>query len=366
MAAGPHSNFVTTNSDPTTGVRRVAHAELSGWVRRVLAAHDVPERWATVAAVSLVAANLRGVDSHGLHLLPYYVKHLRIGNINPATEGVVVSESGACLVYDGQHALGQVVSTICCDHALRLAGVHGVGMVVSRNSSHFGTAAYWGQRISDGGMIGVVMCNASPSVPPWQGREGRIGTNPLCVSMPTRGGGHWLLDMATTKVAINKILRARSDNLEEIPEGWATDADGVPTTTTAKAHYAMPLGGYKGSGLGLMTEVLGAVLSGGVLCTEVGGVPFFDRPMNTSQTFIAIDPSRFLPAGELQARMEDLVSRVKSSPPASGYHEVLVAGEPEVRIEEDRRTNGIPVQPGVWRELEEIAIELSLPLPELR
>ncbi|MBC7238425.1 MAG: Ldh family oxidoreductase, partial [Chloroflexi bacterium] len=177
----------------------------------------------------------RGVDSHGVHLLPEYANHFRNGNIRPEADGHVVSESGACLLYDGEHGIGQWISYLCCQHAVRLARAHGLGMVVARNSNHFGAAAYWGQQIAAHRMIGIVMCNASPSVPPWQGREGRIGTNPICVAAPSTGEGAWLLDMATTTVAMNKIRRAYNDGLRTIPYGWAMDRDGVPTTSAEEA-----------------------------------------------------------------------------------------------------------------------------------
>ncbi len=154
---------------------------------KILLSAGVPLQRAELVADSLVAANLRGVDSHGVLLLPHYVTQLKAGNIDVSTDGRVLSESGACLLYDGEHGLGHCVSAVCCGHAVRLARAHGLGMVVARNSNHFGAAAFWAQRISAEGMIGIVMCNASPTVPPWQGRDGRFGTNPICVSLPSFG-----------------------------------------------------------------------------------------------------------------------------------------------------------------------------------
>src|SRR5678815_2276110 len=128
-------------------------------------------------------------------------------------------------------------------------------MVVARESSHFGAAAYGAQKYSREGLIGIVMCNASGLVPPWQGREPRYGTNPICMSVP---GGRWLLDMATTTVAAGKIFKAATNGQETIPAGWAMDTEGVPTTSVQVALKGLisPLGGYKGSGLALMVEIL--------------------------------------------------------------------------------------------------------------
>lgn len=346
----------------------VESSDLHEFVVRLLYASDVPLSKADLVAESLVAANLRGVDSHGVHLLPHYVRQLSVGNIDPSAEGRIVSEVGGCMVFDGAGGIGQYISDVCCRHAVRLGRIHGLSMVVSRASNHFGSAAFWAQRISDRGMIGLVVSNASPAVAPWQGKQGRIGTNPICMSVPVRGKGAWLLDMATTTVAMNRIVKAAASGEQTIPAGWAMDSEGNPSTDTAEAlnGLLMPLGGYKGSGLGLMAEILCGVLGGGAMSTEVGGVHIFDRPMNTSQMFMAIDVSRFLSPGEFDSRMEQLIETVKSSQPAHGFDEVLVAGEPEWRSESLRRREGIPIDASVWSRLQEIADGLDVQMPRAK
>jgi LDH2 family malate/lactate/ureidoglycolate dehydrogenase len=247
---------------------------------------------------------------------------------------------------------------------VRLGKEHGVGIAIARQSNHFGAAAFWAQRISSNGMIGIVFSNASPAVPPWQGREGRLGTNPFCVSVPSSGAGEWLLDMATTRVAMNKIVKAGHQQ-DKIPSGWALDSRGVPTTDIDKAlkGLLMPLGEYKGSGLAMMIEILCAALGGGVMSTEVGGLHLLDRPMNTSQFFQAIDVTRYLPLSQFQQRMEHLVKTVKSAQPAEGYGEVLVAGDPERKSERQRLREGIPIEAGIWQRLLEIARTYQVPVP---
>jgi LDH2 family malate/lactate/ureidoglycolate dehydrogenase len=239
-------------------------------------------------------------------------------------------------------------------------------MVVSRSSNHFGAAAFWAQRISSQGMIALVVSNASPAVAPWQGKDGRVGTNPLCMSLPSTGKGAWLLDMATTTVAMNRIVKAAANGEKTIPPGWAMDSEGNPSTDTGKAltGLLMPLGGYKGSGLGLMIEILCGVLGGGAMSTEVGGVHIVERPMNTSQMFMAIDVSRFLSPQEFEVRMEYLIEKVKSSRPAQGYDEVLVAGDPEWRTEALRKRKGIPIDESLWSKLSELSDELDVSLPK--
>ena len=335
---------------------------LTRFASDILLAAGVPARKAAITAEALVASNLRGVDSHGLQLLPFYIEQILLGEMDPLADGQVVSESGSCLVFDAQNAIGQWVADTCCGHAVRLAQSQGAAVVVARESNHFGAAAWWAQKMRAAGQIGLVFCNASPIVPPWQGREGRIGTNPICMSVP----GPWLLDMATTTVAAGKIFKAMINDQPEIPAGWAFDSQGVPTTDTQAAYnkgMLMPLGGYKGSGLGLMVEILCSVLSGGAMANEVGGIRIRGRANRCSQCFIAIDIARFMPVEEFTARVEKLVNLMKATPKAPGYDEVMVAGDPEWRTEAHRRAHGIPIEEGNWDLLAKTAVRLDVALP---
>jgi LDH2 family malate/lactate/ureidoglycolate dehydrogenase len=335
---------------------------LQHFVEDILLAAGVASHKAKVAADCLISANLRGVDSHGIQLLPFYIEQLLAGEMDAAADGRVISESGSCLTFDGQNGLGQWIAETCCAHAVRLARSQGIGMVVARESNHFGAAAWWAQKMRDAGQIGIVMCNASPIVPPWQGREGRMGTNPICMALP----GPWLLDMATTTVAAGKIFKAFLNGQPEIPPGWAFNSEGVPTTSTAEAYRGMlmPLGGYKGSGLAMMVEILCSVLSGGAMCNEIGGIRFRGKPVRVSQMYLAIDIARFMPVEEFTARVEALVGIMKSTQAAPGYSEVLVAGDPEWRMEAERRANGIPIAEGNWNALAKAARSVGVVPPD--
>ena len=210
-----------------------------------------------------------------------------------------------------------------------------------------------------------MLCNASPIVAPWQGREGRVGTNPICMAVPGGEEPAWVLDMATTTVAANKIFKAFNNQTTSIPAGWAMDKEGVPTTDTQEAYHGllMPLGGYKGSGLAVMVEILCAVLSGSAIGSELGGIRFPGRPLRTAQFFLAIEVERFMPVAEFGARMDKLIRMLKSTAPAKGYEEVLVADDPERRIEAERLQNGIPIDAGTWERLTKSAVELDIALP---
>ena len=339
----------------------IAAEDLISWATQLLEAARIQAPKARLIADGLVAANLRGVDSHGVQLLPIYVDQIERGDMDPDADGHIISESGGCLVYDGENGIGQHVAGVCCGHAVRLAKAHGISMVVARESNHFGAAAYWAQQISKAGAIGIVMCNASPLVAPWQGKQPRLGTNPICMSVP----GPWLLDMATTTVAMNRIFKAFGNGEPTIPAGWAMDSDGVPTTSTDAAvrGMPMPLGGYKGTGLAMLVEILCGVLSGGALGTQVGGIRMHGKPVRASPMFLAVDIQRFMPVEEFAARVEWLVNTVKSAEPAKSYDEVMVAGDPEWRTENERRRQGIPLGDGTWKTLVETAEKLGVPIP---
>jgi LDH2 family malate/lactate/ureidoglycolate dehydrogenase len=336
---------------------------LREFVQAILQAAGVPESPAYLVADSLVSANLRGVDSHGVQLLGLYVEAIQDGRADVHAIGRIISESGACVVFDGQNGIGQWISAQACDIAIRLARNYGIGFVTVRESSHFGAAAYWGQRIAAAGMIGMAFCNAAPLVAPWQGREARLGTNPICVVLP--GDDVWQLDMATTTAALNRIWKAAANGEPEIPTGWAVDKNGVPTTDTQAAleGFPSPLGGYKGTGLAVMVEILCAVLSGSAMATEVGGIREREKPMRRGHAFLAIDVARFMPLDEFSARMRRLGGMIKNTAPIAGYDEVLMAGEPEWRAESVRSRDGIPLTVPIWNRLLEIALKLGVTPP---
>ena len=188
-----------------------------------------------------------------------------------------------------------------------------------------------------------------------------MGTNPISMSVP----GPWLLDMATTTVAAGRVFKAFLNGQPEIPAGWALDSQGLPTTDTAEAYKGMlmPLGGYKGSGLAMMVEILCSVLSGGALPNQVSGIRSHNKTARVSQAYIAIEVARFMPLEEFTARMEMLVNLIKTAAAAPGYDEVLVAGDPEWRTEAERRRHGIPIAEGNWEGLCKTAARVNVAAP---
>jgi LDH2 family malate/lactate/ureidoglycolate dehydrogenase len=353
------------SSDPIT-VTFSAEA-LRLFCRQLLMTLGTSEPHARVVGDSLVAANLRGVDSHGIQMLLVYIQQLRAGGINVSAAGRVESEDGVFLRYNGENGLGQVVSEQCTDHAIRIARKHGIAVVVTNHSNHFGAGAWWGEKLAREGFLAIVTSNACPAVAPWQGETPILGTNPICVAVPgLNGRGQWLLDMATTTVALGKLGHAVHLNQPTIPREWGfLDSSGQPTTDPAAAQKGKPtpIGGYKGTALAMLAEFFSAGLSGGNMATELPVYRTGGDPLGISHCFIALDPKRLLPAGQFETRVGDLVNMVKASKPAPGYDEVLVAGEPEWRSEEHRLQAGIPVPRKLWERFTAVATELGVTPP---
>jgi len=344
---------------------RFREKTLREFAAAIFRGYGVSPTHAEWASDPLVLANLRGVDSHGLEMLAtMYAIQLRNGGIDGSASGTVLSEFGDCILYDGQNALGQVVSRMCVDHAARVAAERGLAIVVARNSHHFGAAGYWSERLAQAGFIGISMTTAGPGVPPWPGKSPRIGTNPIAMAVP---GGKWLLDMATSTVARGKLTNAIAYQKTSIPASWGfVDEQGRPTTdpVAAARGWSTPLGGYKGSGLAMMVEILCAGLSGGPMGNEVPGMRNGVVPLRISHTFLAIDPRRFMGLNEFEGRIGHLVAMMKSSEPIEGHDEILVAGEPEWRTEAERRRQGIPITRSLWERLSEIAAEVKVAPPQ--
>ncbi len=355
------------SAEPVTVI--LSAESLRAFGRELLQSLGTSESHARIVSDSLVAANLRGADSHGIQMLATYIQQLRAGGINLPAVGHVVREDGVCLRYHGENGLGQVVAEHGTDHAIRIARSLGVAVVVTSHSNHFGAGSWWGEKLARAGYIGIVLSNACPAVAPWQGQTPILGTNPLCVAVPGHGGNsRWLLDMATTTVALGKLTHASHLNQTVISREWGfLDASGQPTTDAAAAQRGAPtpIGGYKGTALAMMVEILCSGLSGGAMTTELPIYRTGGDPLGISHTFIAIDPARFLPAGEFETRMDRLAGLVKAAAPRPGYDEILLAGEPEWRCEKIRERTGIPVPVKLWAKLTALAGELRVTPPAI-
>src|SRR5271169_5915731 len=317
----------TANADPVPGFFYVDAGAAEAFGCRLLVAHGLPEEDAAIVARCLVKADLRGVDTHGLQTLPHYLDRVRRGLINPRPNLKVERVTPMVCALDGQDAFGLVVATKGMAEAIDMAREFGVGIVSARRSTHFGAACNYALQAMDAGYIGIVFTNASRAMPPWGGREGLLGTSPIAVAAP---GGRELpfdLDMSPAVAARGKIRRAARRG-EQIPLGYALDAQGRPTTDPNVAldgGVVLPIGGPKGSGLSMLMDIMGGVISGAACAGDVGNQFLdYDRPQNVGHFFLAMKPDLFIPKDDYLNRMDTLVQRVHASPTAEGVEEILM------------------------------------------
>jgi ureidoglycolate dehydrogenase (NAD+) len=314
-------------------------------------------------AQTLVWTSLRGVDSHGVARVPVYAERLRTGVLNTRPRPSVVRREGAIAVVDGDHGPGQVAALAATDLSIELAREHGAGIVAVRRSGHYGAAGFYAIRAAEAGLIGMSMTNTEPLVIPYGGAGPALGTNPIAFAAPLPGGGVFNLDMATSQVAMNKIFNARVEG-RPIPDGWGVDERGEPTTDADAAVYGVPLGGYKGYGLALMVEVLCGVLAGAGVRHAVGNLySGGEERQNSGHFHLALDPERTVGRDAFAGVLGGLLDELRAIPPARGFDEVLVAGDPEDRARAERERSGIPIEPALWANLCALSEELGVSVP---
>jgi len=313
-----------------------------------------------ITATSLVEADLRGVGSHGIARLPWYVRRLRAGGDNPRPTIRVVSDGPTSAALDGDAGLGQVVAAHAMNIAIDKARAAGVGVVTVRNSHHFGSCAYWAEMALSHGMIGIAISNGGPNMAPWGGVIPTTGNDPIGVAIP--GGRQPIsLDMATSIVAGGRLdVAARAG--QSIPEGLALDEFGEPTTdpVAGRKGSLLPIGGHKGYGLTVVFEVLAAVLSGALVGRDVRWPAKDDEPMGIGHYFQAIRIDALLPLGEFTGRVDDLATQIRSAGTRSGFDRIRLPGEPEAEERVERLAKGIPMPASELEPLIAMAVDLGL------
>ena len=344
---------------------RVNHEKLTRFVSRSFEKLGVTSGDAEIAAKVLVAADLRGVDTHGvIRFSPqaWYVKWLTEGSMTARPNIRVISESSSTALIDGDRGMGMVIGHRAMELAIRKAKESGIGMVAVRSSRHYGMSAYYAMLALPHDMIGIAMTNASRQVVPTFGREARFGTNPMCYAVPADQELPFVLDMATTTAAAGKLeLAARQG--KSIPAGWALNEQAEATLDprmAQKARRLLPLGGsreggsHKGYGLAILVEILCGVLTGTMTALNADQDP-------RGHFFGAIRVDTFRPVAEFKRDMDRLIRELKSTPPIEGQERVYVAGEIEFETAEERAERGIPLLPSVLKGLREVSEHVGVP-----
>jgi LDH2 family malate/lactate/ureidoglycolate dehydrogenase len=340
----------------------IRYDDLKELCLKILTEVGLPKREAEIVSGCLLKAELRGVDSHGVSRIPIYVKRLKLGLIKPKARKKIIKKYGSIVVIDGDHGMGHVIGTEAMKECIRTARTKGIAFAGVINSTHFGIASYYTILAAEQDMIGFSSSNSSPRMAPWGSSKALLGTNPISIAIPTGIGFPLVLDMATSTVALGKIMTAAKQG-EKIPIGWAIDRNGKITQDPNKAlkGSVLPFSGPKGSGLSLVLDILCGTLSGGCSGTKVNSMyRNLTDPEYVGNFLGAINIRAFSPIEEFKKQVDYQLNEIRDSRPANGFDKVLVPGEIEYEKELANLKNGIPIKKGVVKELIDITEELNL------
>jgi LDH2 family malate/lactate/ureidoglycolate dehydrogenase len=322
----------------------------------------LPPEDAALEAKVLVWANLRGVDSHGVLRIPWYLDRLDRGQMNPRPSIRVERETPATLLIDADQAFGPIVTVFAMNRAIEKARDVGIGWALIRDTTHQGAMAYYSLMAAEAGMAGIAIVCSPPNMAPYGARAAGVHNSPISIAVPAHRHRPLVLDMATSIVAGGKLLLA-VDKGVPIPEGWALDLEGNPTTDPNLAKILVPAGGPKGSGLALMFECLTSIMANNPLLVPTPQESGLGRPHKQNSVVAAIDIATFTDVEAYKGHIDGLVDGLKMLPTADGFSEVLVPGEPEDRTYAERVEHGIPLPPGTVRNLRDAAERFDIELP---
>jgi len=340
--------------------------------------HGVPRSDARICTDVLLESDKRGIESHGCNRFkPIYIDRIVDGIQNPVTNYEIIKETETTAVVDGHDGMGQVIGYKSMKLAIEKAKKYGMGMVVVRNSCHYGIAGYYASMATNEGCIGITGTNARPSVAPTFGVEGMFGTNPLTIGIPTDEPFDFILDCATSITQNGKIeYYARIG--ENVHPGTIVGLDGKPVegdagvalkkirsgeaSLTTLGGIGEALGGYKGFGYALAVELLSAVLQDGIYGKDLNGKDKDGKkvPYHLGHFFIAIDTNHFLGENLCRKKSGDIIRAIRASKKAPGEDRIYTAGEKEYLVWQDRKDKGVPISEPVQKEMSAVRDALKL------
>lgn len=332
---------------------RVPYDVMKKEFKRILLKKGFDPETAETAA-SIITDNSRdGVYSHGLNRFPSIIKAIDAGAINPSMRPVKLNSAGALEQWDGRLGFGPINASIAMDRAIELAGKYGIGCVALQNTNHWLRGGTYGLRAANAGCIGICMTNTFPNMPPWGGRESRIGNNPLIISIPQKNGRHVLLDMAQSQFSFGK-LQTYSLARKKLPVAGGYDADGNITDepdSIINGGEVLPAGFWKGSGLSIAIDMVVAALS--------VGKSTYDLRENRqdkaiSQVFIAINPAAYAGEDYADTYIENMSDYIKTAAKMEGVSDILYPGERTVKERMENLREGIPVNQEIWNTVQKL------------
>jgi LDH2 family malate/lactate/ureidoglycolate dehydrogenase len=346
-----------------TAAVRIPAERLLGFARDVLLRAGAREDVARHVAESLVQTSVRGVDSHGIWLLPHYVAGVRGGRINPTPTYRFRRTAPAAGLLDADHTFGHAAGMEAARHAIELAKEAGVGFVAVYNSSHFGAAAPYALEIARHDMIGMSFTSTDALIKTYAGRRPFLGNNPLCITVPCDGEEPFCLDMATSAVTFNKIRQWQAQGLAA-PPGVGADADGRETTDPQQVTSLMPIGGYKGYGLSMAIEILCSVLSGMPYGPHIPKM--FEAPMSQKRLLghclLALRIDCFQEPVAFKKRLAMMLDELRREPRLEPDVPVQVPGDPEKRHARERTAEGVPLAAADVEALAKLGRDYDVPL----
>jgi LDH2 family malate/lactate/ureidoglycolate dehydrogenase len=335
---------------------------LTDFVGHIFQAAGANQDVAYLVANSLVASDLAGHTSHGVVRVGQYLDSIAAGEMDPTAEPIITHQTGAIALVDGQRSFGQVAAHLAMTVTIEKAQTEGVAATGIYGCTHVGRLGEWVEMAVDQGMIGLAFCNGGlpgGAVAPYGGAQRLLGTNPVAAALPVAGHPPLIIDFATSAVAEGKVRVARNRG-QAVPQGWILGPEGQPTSNP-EDYYAggalLPAAGHKGYGLSLLVEFLGGILTG----RGCPALPGFAS--GNGVLFLALSIEAFCP---LEAFMTDgaaLCDQIKAMPPAEGFDEVLLPGEPEHGTAKQLRAKGIVLDEVTWAQLTTAAAELGVTVP---
>ncbi|HKA42995.1 MAG TPA: Ldh family oxidoreductase [Burkholderiales bacterium] len=339
----------------------VEAAALKKFVARVFVRVGMPEGHAATVAEVLVWANLRGVDSHGVSRVPRYVEMIEVGDLNPKPDMKVRTETVASVLIDADRGAGPIAMTAAMDAATRKAGEAGIGLALVRATTHTAALGYYALNAAQAGFAAIATSGSVPNMVYHGARAAGVSTSPVCIAVPGGARGPIVLDMGSGIASLGRLAHARRLG-QPIPEGWALDRNGRPTTDPALAEIPLPIAGPKGSGLALMVECLTSLLVSNPILADTVGRPARQRRHRQNGLAIAIDVARFGDAAAFGREVDRLAQALKGLPRDPEVAEILIPGERASRAFEKRSRDGIPVPRSVFAELARLAQKLGVPV----
>jgi LDH2 family malate/lactate/ureidoglycolate dehydrogenase len=351
--------------------------KLESFMKDVFIKVGVPSDDAAVCAEILIESDKRGIDSHGVgRFKPIYIDRIKDGIQNPVTKFEVVRDHLATAVVDGHDGMGHVIGKKSMQMAIDKAKKYGLGMVVARNSTHYGIAGYYATMAAKENMIGITGTNARPSIAPTFGIDNMLGTNPLTFGLPTDEDFPFVLDCATSVSQRGKIEHYERIN-KTMPEGWVINRDGSSETDPAKALVGLtsdtcalaPLGGlgedtagYKGYGYATVVEILSAALQQGQFLKALNGIGEGGGkiPYHLGHFFIAIDINAFVEPAQFKKTTGDILRELRASAKAPGQDRIYTAGEKEYLAWLSRKDTGVPLNDSLKKTLKSLIDEYNL------